>query len=384
MLEIKTNNAEAGAKILVICVGGAGNNAVNRMIEEAIGGVDFIGVNTDKQALQLCKAPKLLQIGEKLTKGLGAGAKPEIGERAAEESYDELTAAIQAYNMVFVTCGMGGGTGTGAAPIVAQIAKELGILTVGIVTKPFSFEGAVRERYAEEGIAKLRECVDSIIIIKNDNIFKVADDDMDAKMAMKKADEILEHSLSGITDIINRQGDFNLDFADLKKAMTDKGDIYIGIGQASGDNKGIDACNMAIENQILETDIVGASDVVYYVQGKVKFKDFTGVGKRLLEKCGSQANVFGGFLSEDNGQDSCTVTVIATGLHSEPIISKHIVPDTSNRTAYSPERQRTPLQRRTVSPAPVRKPVQNTASIVTREQGKITVPTFVKKTNREE
>ena len=383
-IEIKPNEFNVVARIIVVGVGGAGNNAINRMIDDNVQGVEFIGINTDKQDLACCKAPKLIGIGERLTKGLGAGGDPTIGEGAAKESVDELEAALTGADMVFVTCGMGGGTGTGAAPIVAQIAKELGILTVGIVTKPFSFEGAVRERYAEEGIAKLRECVDSIIIIKNDNIFKVADDDMDAKMAMKKADEILEHSLSGITDIINRQGDFNLDFADLKKAMTDKGDIYIGIGQASGDNKGIDACNMAIENQILETDIVGASDVVYYVQGKVKFKDFTGVGKRLLEKCGSQANVFGGFLSEDNGQDSCTVTVIATGLHSEPIISKHIVPDTANRTSYNPDRQRTPLQRRTVSTTPVRKPVQNTASIVTREQGKITVPTFVKKTNREE
>ena len=384
-IEIKPNEFNVVARIIVVGVGGAGNNAINRMIDDNVQGVEFIGINTDKQDLACCKAPKLIGIGERLTKGLGAGGDPTIGEGAAKESVDELEAALTGADMVFVTCGMGGGTGTGAAPIVAQIAKELGILTVGIVTKPFSFEGAVRERYAEEGIAKLRECVDSIIIIKNDNIFKVADDDMDAKMAMKKADEILEHSLSGITDIINRQGDFNLDFADLKKAMTDKGDIYIGIGQASVDNKGIDSCNMAIENQILETDIVGASDVVYYVQGKVKFKDFTGVGKRLLEKCGSQANVFGGFLSEDNGQDSCTVTVIATGLHSEPIIPKHIAPDTSiKRGQYSTERPAGTITRRPVSVSPVRKPVQNTASIVTREQGKITVPTFVKKTNREE
>ena len=175
LLEIKTNNAEAGAKILVIGVGGAGNNAVNRMIEEAIGGVDFIGVNTDKQALQLCKAPKLLQIGEKLTKGLGAGAKPEIGERAAEESYDELTAAIQSYNMVFVTCGMGGGTGTGAAPIVAKIAKDMGILTVGVVTKPFRFEAKTRMNNALAGLEKLKESVDTLIVIPNDKIYEIVD-----------------------------------------------------------------------------------------------------------------------------------------------------------------------------------------------------------------
>ena len=389
-IEIKPNEMNVVARIIVVGVGGAGNNAINRMIDDNVQGVEFIGINTDKQDLACCKAPKLIGIGERLTKGLGAGGDPTIGEGAAKESVDELEAALTGADMVFVTCGMGGGTGTGAAPIVAQIAKELGILTVGIVTKPFSFEGSVRERYANEGIAKLREVVDSIIIIKNDNIFKVADDDMDAKMAMKKADEILEHSLSGITDIINRQGDFNLDFADIKKAMTNKGDIYIGIGAASGDNKGIDACNMAIENQILETDIVGASDVVYYVQGKVKFKDFTGVGKRLLEKCGSQANVFGGFLSEDNGSDSCTVTVIATGLQPEdtPIIRRTSIGQSLGTGASVSSYEKKPVAP-SYRPSPVsqvRKPVaRNEASIIKKETpAKITVPTFVKKTNREE
>ena len=390
-IEIKPNEFNVVARIIVVGVGGAGNNAINRMIDDNVQGVEFIGINTDKQDLACCKAPKLIGIGERLTKGLGAGGDPTIGEGAAKESVDELEAALTGADMVFVTCGMGGGTGTGAAPIVAQIAKDLGILTVGIVTKPFSFEGNVRERYAEEGIAKLRESVDSIIIIKNDNIFKVADDDMDAKMAMKKADEILEHSLSGITDIINRQGDFNLDFADLKKAMTNKGDIYIGIGQASGDNKGIDACNLAIENQILETDIVGASDVVYYVQGKVKFKDFTGVGKRLLEKCGSQANVFGGFLSEDNGSDSCTVTVIATGLHAEEGLSRRAqikpapVPRSVENQQPGVRPGVAPLKPRVSVGQPVRKPMVDESRIVRSTEGeKITVPTFVRKNSKEE
>ena len=392
-IEIKPNEMNVVARIIVVGVGGAGNNAINRMIDDNVQGIEFIGINTDKQDLACCKAPKLIGIGERLTKGLGAGGDPAIGEGAAKESVDELEAALTGADMVFVTCGMGGGTGTGAAPIVAQIAKELGILTVGVVTRPFSFEGQVREKYANEGIAKLREVVDSIIVIKNDNIFKVADDDMDAKMAMKKADEILEHSLTGITDIINRQGDLNLDFADIKRAMTNKGDIYIGIGQASGDNKGVDACNEAIENQLLEIDIVGASDIVYYVQGKVKLKDFTGVGKRLLEKCGSQANVYGGFLSEDNGSDTCSVTVIATGLTAEESMFRRPVISTPTAQTPAASRYEGPKygsslagSRPTITSTPARRtatPQVNRESIVSTKKDKITVPTFIKN-NRDE
>lgn len=399
-IELKSNEMNAVARIIVVGVGGAGNNAINRMIDDNIQGVEFIGINTDKQDLACCKAPKLIGIGERLTKGLGAGGDPAIGEGAAKESVDELEAAITGADMVFVTCGMGGGTGTGAAPIVAQISKELGILTVGIVTKPFSFEGNVRARHAEDGIAKLREVVDAIVVIKNDNIFKVVDDDIDANEAMKKADEVLENSLSGITNIINRQGDLNLDFADIKKAMTDKGDIYIGIGQASGDNKGVVACNAAIDNQLLETDIVGASDVVYYVQGKVKIKDFRGVGDLLNEKCGDQANVYGGFLTEDNENDSCTVTIIATGLHKEETFRKPLASNlgqfgnSSAQSGFNAARTQRPLSTPTSfttrgaalnTTSSIRKPLPKDESrIIKRESDRISVPTFVKKTNREE
>ena len=236
MLEIKPNENEAAAKILVIGVGGAGNNAVNRMVDENILGVEFIGVNTDRQALQLCKAPQLVQIGEKLTKGLGAGAKPEVGAKAAEESMDELTELIKGADMVFVTCGMGGGTGTGAAPVVAGIAKELGCLTVGVVTKPFRFEARQRMNNAIQGIERLKQNVDTLIVIPNDKLLEIVDRRTSMPEALKKADEVLQQGVQGITDLINVPGLINLDFADIQTVMRDKGVAHIGIGRASGDN----------------------------------------------------------------------------------------------------------------------------------------------------
>ena len=234
MLEIKTNDAESAAKIIVVGVGGAGNNAVNRMIDERIDGVDFIGVNTDKQALQLCKAPQLLQIGEKLTKGLGAGAKPEIGEKAAEESAEEITAALKGSDMVFVTCGMGGGTGTGAAPVVAKLAKDMGILTVGVVTKPFRFEARTRMVNALSGIERIKENVDTLIVIPNDKLLQIVDRRTTMPEALKKADEVLQQAVQGITDLINLPAIINLDFADIQTVMKDKGIAHIGIGEGKG------------------------------------------------------------------------------------------------------------------------------------------------------
>ena len=237
MLEIKTNDAESAAKIIVIGVGGAGNNAVNRMIDEKIDGVDFIGVNTDKQALQLCKAPKLLQIGEKLTKGLGAGAKPEVGQKAAEESTDEITNSLTGADMVFVTCGMGGGTGTGAAPVIAGIAKGMGILTVGVVTKPFRFEARTRMTNALSGIERLKNSVDTLIVIPNDKLLEIVDRRTTMPEALKKADEVLQQAVQGITDLINVPAVINLDFADVQTVMKEKGIAHIGIGYGKGDDK---------------------------------------------------------------------------------------------------------------------------------------------------
>ena len=230
MLELMSNEENTQAKILVIGVGGAGNNAVNRMIDEEVEGVDLIGINTDKQALNSCKAPIKVQIGEKLTKGLGAGAKPEVGAGAVEENRDEITDLLKGANMVFVTCGMGGGTGTGAAPIVAEIAKSMGILTVGVVTKPFVFEGRPRMKNALAGIEKLKANVDTLIVIPNDKLLQICDKRTTIPDAFKKADEVLQQGVQGITDLIYKPGLINLDFADIQTVMRDKGVAHIGIG----------------------------------------------------------------------------------------------------------------------------------------------------------
>ena len=219
MLEIIENESNLSAKIIVIGVGGAGNNAVNRMIDESISGVEFIGINTDSQALQLCKAPTAIQIGEKLTKGLGAGAQPEIGEKAAEENVEELTQAIKGADMVFVTCGMGGGTGTGAAPVIAAAAKEMGILTVGVVTKPFRFEAKTRMNNALTGIENLKKAVDTLIVIPNDKLLEIVDRRTTMPEALRKADEVLQQAVQGITDLINLPALINLDFADVQTVM---------------------------------------------------------------------------------------------------------------------------------------------------------------------
>ncbi|MCI9276247.1 cell division protein FtsZ [bacterium D16-50] len=314
MLEIKTDGAESAAKIIVVGVGGAGNNAVNRMVDEKISGVDFIGMNTDKQALQLCKAPKLLQIGEKLTKGLGAGAKPEIGERAAEESSEEISAALKGADMVFVTCGMGGGTGTGAAPMVAKLAKEMGILTVGVVTRPFRFEARTRMINAMGGIEKIKENVDTLIVIPNDKLLEIVDRRTTMPEALKKADEVLQQAVQGITDLINLPAIINLDFADIQTVMKDKGIAHIGIGEGKGDDKALAAVKMAVESPLLETTISGATDVILNVSGDISLTDASEAADFVQGLTGEEVNIIFGAMYDETKTDSCTVTVIATGL----------------------------------------------------------------------
>ena len=286
MLEIKTNESEAAAKIIVIGVGGGGNNAVNRMIDEQIAGVEFIAINTDKQALQLSKAPTLMQIGEKLTKGLGAGAKPEIGEKAAEESSEEIAAAIKGADMVFVTCGMGGGTGTGATPVVARIAKDMGALTVGVVTKPFRFESKTRMNNALAGIEKLKESVDTLIVIPNDKLLEVVDRRTTMPEALKKADEVLQQGIQGITDLINVPSLINLDFADVQTVMIDKGIAHIGIGQGKGDDKALEAVKQAVASPLLETTIAGASHVIINISGDITLMDASDAAEYVQELAG--------------------------------------------------------------------------------------------------
>lgn len=314
MLEIKSNEAEAACKIIVVGVGGAGNNAVNRMVDENVTGVEFIGMNTDKQALQLCKAPKLLQIGEKLTKGLGAGAKPEVGEKAAEESVEDINSAIKGADMVFVTCGMGGGTGTGAAPIVAKAAKDMGILTVGIVTKPFSFEARTRMQNALMGIENLKNNVDTLIVIPNDKLLQIVDRRTSMPDALKKADEVLQQAVQGITDLINVPGLINLDFADVQTAMKGKGIAHIGIGTGTGDHKAADAVKLAVESPLLDTTISGASDVIINVSGDIGLADASDAASYVQELAGERANIIFGAVYDQSQSDTCNITVIATGI----------------------------------------------------------------------
>lgn len=312
-----SNEETAHAKILVIGVGGAGNNAVNRMIDEEIEGVDVIGINTDRQALNLCKAPTKVQIGEKLTKGLGAGAKPEVGAGAVEENRDEIVDLVKDADMVFVTCGMGGGTGTGAAPIVAEIAKDLGILTVGVVTKPFMFEGRPRMKNAMAGINNLKESVDTLIVIPNDKLLQICDKRTSIPEAFKKADEVLQQGVQGITDLIYKPGLINLDFADIQTVMRDKGVAHIGIGVGSGEDKALQAIKAAIESPLLETTVTGASDIIVNFSGDIGIQEVYEAVSYLNELAGEDTNIIFGNVSGDELDDQVSITVIATGLNSE-------------------------------------------------------------------
>ena len=317
MLEIMNNEAESTAKILVVGVGGAGNNAVNRMIDEGIKGVEFVCVNTDKQHLRSCKAPLSMQIGEKLTKGLGAGAKPEVGEKAAEESREELTEVIKGCDMVFVTCGMGGGTGTGATPVVAQIARDMGILTVGVVTKPFKFEGKQRMTNALGGIDKLKQHVDTLIVVPNDKLLEISDKRTSMAEAFCMADQVLQQGVQGITDLINMPALINLDFADVVTVMQDKGIAHIGVGSGKGESKCLDAVQAAITSPLLETSIDGASHVIINVSGDIGLLEANEAATYVQEMAGDDANIIFGAKVDEENSDTVMITVIATGLEEK-------------------------------------------------------------------
>lgn len=314
LLEITTNESEAVAKIIVVGVGGAGNNAVNRMIDENIGGVEFISVNSDAQVLKRSKAPTTLQIGEKITKGLGAGAKPEVGEAAAEENVEELSQLLKGADMVFVTCGMGGGTGTGAAPVVARVAREQGALTVGVVTKPFRFESKARMNNALAGIERLKPNVDTLIVIPNDKLLEIVDKRTTMPEALKKADEVLQQSVQGITDLINVPALINLDFADVQTVMRDAGIAHIGIGEASGDEKASEAVQQAVTSPLLETKIDGAKNVIINITGDVSLFEANEAASYVQELAGDEANIIFGVRYDDAYPDECSITVMATGI----------------------------------------------------------------------
>ena len=304
------------AKIKVIGVGGGGCNAVNRMIESGLKGVEFIVANTDLQVLNNSLAPIKLQIGRELTDGLGAGANPEIGREAALESKGEIEEAIKGADMVFVTCGMGGGTGTGAAPVVAKISKDMGILTVGVVTKPFKFEARTRMANAESGIEKLKENVDTLIVIPNDKLLEIVDRRTTMPEALKKADEVLQQAVQGITDLINVPGLINLDFADVKTVMVDKGIAHIGIGEGKGDDKALEAVKQAVASPLLETTITGASHVIINISGDITLMDASDAADYVQDLAGEGANIIFGAMYDDSRTDEARITVIATGLHN--------------------------------------------------------------------
>jgi len=307
------------ATIKVIGVGGAGNNAVNRMIEAGIKNVDFIAVNTDRQALNTSRAPSKIQIGEKLTRGLGAGANPEIGSQAADESKAEIAEVLKGADMVFVTAGMGGGTGTGAAPIVAQTAKEMGILTIGVVTKPFTFEGKKRLAQAEKGIANLNGKVDTLVVIPNDKLLQVIDRKTSIIDAFKMADDVLRQGVQGISDLISVPGLINLDFADVKTIMLDRGMAHMGIGSASGENRAEDAAKQAIQSPLLETSIEGAKGVIINITGgsNVGLHEANTAAELVQRSADPEANIIFGTVTDDTMGDEIRITVIATGFEKE-------------------------------------------------------------------
>ena len=303
------------ATIKVIGVGGAGNNAVNRMIEAEIKGVDFIAVNTDKQALQISKAKTKIQIGEKITRGLGAGANPDIGAQAAEETKSEVAEALRGADMVFVTAGMGGGTGTGAAPVVAAAAKEMGILTIGVVTKPFTFEGKKRLAQAERGIESLKGKVDTLIVIPNDKLLQVIDRKTSMTEAFMMADDILRQGVQGISDLITVTGTVNLDFADVKTIMLNTGMAHMGIGRASGENKAEDAAKQAIQSPLLETTIEGARGVIINITGgeDLGLQEVNTAAELVQRSVDPEANIIFGTVIDETMNDEIQITVIATG-----------------------------------------------------------------------
>lgn len=313
MLEFIDETEFGKTKIKVVGVGGAGNNAIRRMRKDGVQGVELIGINTAIKDLGN-PGEDMLQIGAKLTKGLGAGARPDVGQRAAEESREAITRKLEGADMVIVTCGMGGGTGTGAAPVVAKISRELGILTVAIVTKPFRFEGSVRAKNAAWGIEKMSEVVDTLVVVPNDKLLIVLDKKATMTEAFEKGDEVLRQCVQGITEIINVKADINVDFADVRTVMTNNGMAHLGIGIGRGEDKAIKAVKLAIESPLLETDISEATSLIVSVTGDISVIEVGDAVRYIEEKTGNNLNVILGLRYDETMCDACSITVIATGI----------------------------------------------------------------------
>ena len=350
------------ATIKVIGVGGAGNNAVNRMIEAGIKGVYFIAVNTDRQALTKSKAGTKIQIGEKITRGLGAGANPDIGAQSAEENKSEIAETLRGADIVFVTAGMGGGTGTGAAPIVAQAAKEMGILTIGVVTKPFTFEGKKRLSQAERGIESLKGKVDALVVIPNDKLLQIIDRKTSINDAFRMADDVLRQGVQGISDLIAVTGTVNLDFADVKTIMKDTGMAHMGIGRASGENRAEDAAKQAVQSPLLETSIEGARGVIINITGgeDLGLHEVNTAAELVQRSVDPEANIIFGTVTDPDMKDEIQITVIATGFEKPEARVASTVDSFINKSWE-------------------KKPSSIPASDVNSSQGDLDIPAFLRK-----
>lgn len=377
MLDFDTN-LDSLATIKVVGVGGGGNNAVNRMIEHDVQGVEFIAVNTDSQALNLSKAEIKMQIGAKLTRGLGAGANPEVGKKAAEESKEQIEEALKGADMVFVTAGMGGGTGTGAAPVIAQIAKDIGALTVGVVTRPFTFEGRKRSNQASGGIGTMKEAVDTLIVIPNDRLLEIVDKSTPMLEAFREADNVLRQGVQGISDLIAVPGLINLDFADVKTIMTNKGSALMGIGVASGESRAAEAAKKAISSPLLETSIDGAQGVLMNISGgsNLSLYEVQEAADIVASASDQEVNmIFGSVINEDL-KDEIVVTVIATGFDEAAAQPKKSRPSFGQLKPNVSQQEKAPAHE--VKKEEHREPVQSGQSV----EDTLDIPTFLRNRNR--
>ncbi len=385
-------NAESFARIKVVGVGGGGTNAVNRMIEEGIQGVDFVAVNTDAQALTLAKAPTKVRIGEKLTRGLGAGGNPEVGRKSAEESAEELYNVLRGSDMVFVTAGLGGGTGTGAAPIVAQIAKEVGSLTIGVVTRPFTFEGARRMQSAESGMDALKEHADTLIVIPNDRLLQIVDKRASLNDAFRMADDVLRQGIQGISELITVPGLINLDFADVKAIMSEGGAALMAVGKASGEDRARIAAEQAISSQLLDITIDGARGVLFNVTGgpNMTLFEVNQAAALIRETSHPDVNMIFGAVIDPNMGDEIRITVIATGFERAAMPRRIVERSPISNSRPEPQRPSVgiPVERPTESvsvTAPITPPPAQVNSAPTPEfkpqtsyQEDLDIPTFLR------
>ncbi|KGX93255.1 cell division protein FtsZ [Pontibacillus halophilus JSM 076056 = DSM 19796] len=390
MLEFETN-MDSLATIKVIGCGGGGSNAVNRMIEHGVQGVEFIAVNTDAQALNLSKAEVKMQIGEKLTRGLGAGANPEVGRKAAEESKEQIEEALQGADMVFVTAGMGGGTGTGAAPVIAQVAKELGALTVGVVTRPFTFEGRKRSTQAHGGIDALKNNVDTLIVIPNDRLLEIVDKNTPMLEAFREADNVLRQGVQGISDLIAVPGLINVDFADVKTIMADKGSALMGIGIATGESRSAEAAKKAISSPLLETSIDGAHGVLMNITGgaNLSLYEVQEAADIVTSAADQEVNVIFGSVINENLKDEIVVTVIATGFEesqlqggnqgkARPSISQPSEGQAERKRPEPTRREQREREREREAPAQQQQQQQQRSN----DEDTLDIPTFLRNRNR--